>query len=215
MSISAWDKPRERRDSIQRRLNQTIDDIRSNKAYSPQGRRAEMAKVTLQANKETQALKAEFIAERESRRESLEKRLFGLLGTPTPTELMVMRDSRDRAATLESAADAELKLKLANQAGDTFLAKAIAQVAATKGWPEVVNSYAETAPLGTRTALEELAGIPAGSRTNIADAATFAIRPPQELGTTDDYVLEAIASGDDRTAETWQAMTSSFNPGLS
>ena len=53
---------------------------------------------------------------------------------------MVMRDSRDRAASLENAEDAQLKLKLANQAGDTFLSKAIAQAAATKGWSDIVNT---------------------------------------------------------------------------
>ena len=51
-----------------------------------------MARATLQAKKEAQALKAEFLAEREARRESLERRLFGLAGTPSATELMVMRD---------------------------------------------------------------------------------------------------------------------------
>ena len=81
-----------------------------------------------------------------------------------------MRDSRDHAASLENAEDAQLKLKLANQAGDTFLAKAIAQAAATQGWSDIVNTYAATAPLGTRSALEELADIPSGRMTNIADA---------------------------------------------
>jgi hypothetical protein len=128
---------------------------------------------------------------------------------------MVMRDSRDRAATLQSAEDAEFKLKLANQAGDSFMAKAIAQVAATKGWSDIVNTYAATAPLGTRSALEELADIPSGKRTDLADAATFSIRPPTELGTAaDNSILEAIARGDDHTAESLQAQTRSFNSGL-
>ena len=142
----------------------------------------------------TPTLRTELLAERESRRESLEKRLFGLLGTPTPTELMVMRDSRDHAASLENAEDAQLKLKLANQAGDTFLAKAIAQAAATKGWSDIVNTYAATAPLGTRSALEELADIPSGRMTNIADA-PFTIHAPSEIGAATTSVLEAIARG--------------------
>ena len=124
-----------------------------------------MAKATFDARKEADALRTELLAVRESRRESLEKRLFGLLGTPTPTELMVMRDSRDHAASLENAEDAQLKLKLANQAGDTFPSKAIAQAAATKGWSDIVNTYAATAPLGTRSALEELADIHSGRMT--------------------------------------------------
>jgi hypothetical protein len=215
MALKHYEESRGKVSRIQLRLNQAIEDIRSNQAYSPEGRRGEMAKATLEASKEAQALKAEFVAARESRRESLEKRLFGLLGSPTATELMVMRDSGDRAATLESAEDAQLKLKLANQAGDTFMAKAIAQVAATKGWGEVVETYAAIAPLGTRAGLEELAAIPAGPRTNIGDAATFSIRPPQELGTADNSILESIARGDEHTAESQQAQTRGFNPGLS
>ena len=155
-----------------------------------------MARATLQAKKEAQALKAEFLAEREARRESLERRLFGLAGTPSATELMVMRDSRDRAASLTSAEDAQLKLKLANQAGDTFMAKAIAQVAAAKGWAEVVETYAETAPLGTRSVLEQLADLPGGRLTAMGDAAVFSTRAPREFQGNNDAVLEAVARGD-------------------
>ena len=210
MAIKDYGDARGKVAGIQNRLNQTITDIRSNPSYSEQGRRAELAKATLRANQEAQALRAQFQADRESRRESLEKRLFGLR-TPTPTELMVMRDSRDRAATLETSEDAELKLRLANQAGDAFMAKAIAQVAATKGWTDVVNGYAETAPLGTRSALEELASIPFGTRTKIADATAFAIHPPQELGTADNSVLESIAGGDQPAPQFLQAQTRSLN----
>ena len=195
MALKNYEESRGKITRIQSRLNQTIEDIGNNRSYSDSGRRAEMAKATLDARKEADALRTELLAERESRRESLEKRLFGLLGTPTPTELMVMRDSRDRAASLENAEDAQLKLKLANQAGDTFLSKAIAQAAATKGWSDIVNTYAATAPLGTRSALEELADIPSGRMTNIADAATFTIHAPSEIGAATTSVLEAIARG--------------------
>ena len=56
------------------------------------------------------------------------------------------------------------------------------------------NTYAATAPLGTRSALEELADIPSGRMTNIADA-PFTIHAPSEIGAATTSVLEAIARG--------------------
>ena len=94
MAIEGYEEPRGKVARIQSRLNQTIEDIRNNRSYSDSGRRAELAKATLQAKKEAAALKADFIAEREATRKSLQKRLFGILGEPTHTELIVMRDSQ-------------------------------------------------------------------------------------------------------------------------
>jgi hypothetical protein len=189
VALKDYEESRGKISRIQARLNQTVEQIRNAKALSDSGKRTEMARATLEARKQSKALRDEFVAEREARRESLERRLFGLTA-PTPTELMVLRDSRDRAAALENEADAELKLKLANQAGDTFMAKAIAQVAATKGWREIVETYAETAPLGTRSALEQLADIPSGRNTRLVDNATFAIRGPREFDRASDGDLE-------------------------
>ena len=195
MALKDYEAARGKVAAIQSRLNRTIEAIRNNKAYSDSGRRAEMARATLQARKEAAALKGSFL---------LSEMRVGNPGTPpvwltapTPTELMVMRDSRDRAAALQNAEDAQLKLKLANQAGDTFMAKAIAQVAAAKGWSDVVESYAETAPLGTRSALEQLADIPSGRMTAVADAASFAIRAPHEFHGHNNAVLEAVAREDE------------------
>jgi hypothetical protein len=192
MALKHYEESRGKVSRIQSRLNQTIDDIRNNRSYSEAGRRAEMAKATLAARKEADALKTAFLAERESRRESLEKRLFGLTA-PTPTELTVLRDSRDRARTLKTAEDAALTMKLANQAADSYMSKAIVHVAAANGWHDVVNIYAATAPLGTRRALEELADIPSGRMTNIADTATFTVHAPKEIGAVTDHELETIS----------------------
>jgi hypothetical protein len=73
------------------------------------------------------------------------------------------------------------------------MSKAIAQVAANKGWSDIVEMYAETAPLGTRAALEQLADLPAGRRTRLADSAVFTIRAPKEFGAVDSSTLESIA----------------------
>jgi hypothetical protein len=60
--------------------------------------------------------------------------------------------------------------------GDSFMAKAVAQVAVAKGWRDVLESYAENAPLGTKT-----------------DTAMFNARAPQEFIGMRDNVIEALA----------------------
>ena len=204
MALEAYEESREKVARIQGRLNNTIEAIRNERRYTDSARRTEMAKATLKAKREADGIRKAFLAEREARRESLEKRLFGILGTPDPTQLMVLRDARDRAAAITTEDEANTKLRMANQAGDTYMARAIAQVAITKGWTPVVDTFAETAPVGTKTALEALGEIPSGRNTKIIDAAAFSIRPPRELGRPDPAVLEAMARDDDETVRTLQ-----------
>lgn len=197
MAIEGYEEPRGKVARIQSRLNQTIEDIRNNRSYSDSGRRAELAKATLQAKKEVAALKADFIAEREATRKSLQKRLFGILGEPTHTELIVMRDSQERADAITDEDTAMRKLRRADLSGDSYMAKAVAERAAERGWNEVVNAYAETAPPSTRAALDQLAAIPSGRRTGLADSAVFTIHAPKEIGAVANSELESIA----RTSE--------------
>jgi hypothetical protein len=192
--------PRQKVVNIQKTLDDAVNAIRADRNLSEAGRRTQIAKVTLAARKQAEALKAETRAARETRRAELERRVFGIAGTPNPTELMVMRDSRDRAANLESADDGLLKMRLAAQAGDTFMARAIAQVAAAKGWRDVLETFTNTAAFDTRAALEELADLPSGRGTNIADTAAFKIRDPREFLGTRDEVVEAFARGDQSMA---------------
>jgi hypothetical protein len=192
--------PREKVAGIQRNLDAAVAAIRDNKNLSETGRRTEIAKATLAARKQAEALKTETRAARESRRAELERRVFGIAGTPSPAELMVMRDSRDRAAGLNSAEEAGLTLKLAAQAGDSFMSKAVAQVAAAKGWGDVLSTFTATAAYDTKAALEELADIPTGRGTALADTAAFKIRDPREFLGTRDEVVEAFARGDQSMA---------------
>ncbi|MGE2835458.1 hypothetical protein [Mycobacterium sp. SMC-4] len=175
------DYPRSEMARIQGRLNREAEAIRTSRRYSDTGKRIEMAKALKQARRERDQLKQSFLADRQSRRETLQRKLFGISGDATPEQLMIMRDSRDRAAKLDGPEDAATHLELATTSGDTYMAQAIAMVAATKGWNGVVNTYAQNAPAGTATALEELADIPSGSRTNLMDTAVFRLAEPDEL----------------------------------
>lgn len=191
--------PRDKVAQIQQRLNSAIANIRDDERYTEHARRIEMAKATLSARQERDALKADYLADREKHRDRLQRNLFGLSAAPSHTELVVFRDSWDRAERLESAADAARKLTLARMTGDTYMAKAIAAVAATKAgddWAEIVNAYVEHEP-EARDHLDELREIPSGKRTNLADAAAFNLRVPTELQSFSGAGnLERIADGD-------------------
>lgn len=208
MALSDYLAARAKVADIQQRLNSAIGDIRENESFSEQGRRQEMAKLALQAKRDAEALKERFVSERNARRESLETGLFGSLLEPSPAELMVLRDSRDRAQAIKSQEDAQLSLQLARQSGDKFMVKAIAQLALTKGWTSVVDAYAADNS-HARSMLEQLAAIPSGPRTNTADAAAFSVQVPKELSAftgVNAGHLERVAAG-----ETQHLITNSDN----
>lgn len=173
--------PRDEMAKIQRRLTDGTAAIRDNRRLTDHGKRVEMAKVVKAARKQRDELKTSFLTERERRRESLQRVLFGITGDATPEQLMIMRDSRDRAAKIDGPEDAATHLALATAAGDTYMAKAIAMIAVHRGWRELVNTYAEKAPAGTRASLEELADIPTGRNTGLMDTAVFRLSEPDEL----------------------------------
>jgi hypothetical protein len=181
MALSQYDESREKVAAIQSRLNQTCQEIRGDRHLSDSGRRGLMSEATLAAHREVAALKDAFVNHREERRKSLRQSVFGM-SNPTADQVMLMRDARERAKNLQSAEDAHLSLKLAEQDGDTLMARAIASVAATKHWGEVVDHYVEIAPPGTAALLERLNDIPEGRNTNLVDSKVFSIRPPSELG---------------------------------
>lgn len=188
--------PRDEIARIQNRLNNDVAAIRSSRAHTDQGKRIEMARLVRQARTQRDQLKNEFTTKREARRERLERILFGIPGEATPEQIMIMRDSRDRAAKLDGPEDAATHLALAQQAGDTFMAQAIAMVAARHGWNDIINTYADQAPSGTRSCLDELAEIPAGRNTGLADTARFSLREPEELRSyRTDSDLERLANG--------------------
>lgn len=180
MPLSDYDGPKAAVAGIQRRLNDTIEEIRSNRSYTPQGRKREMARAVMNARKQADKLKADTVAQRESRRSNLERLAFGIVGEPTPSELMATRDAQDRAAKLSTAEDAATMLHRANQSNDETLAKAVAQAAFNRGWASVANNYADT--WDKRGYLDMLADTPAGRNTTAADAAVFRVRAPEELG---------------------------------
>lgn len=173
--------PRQEMAAIQARLTNRAEEIRNNRRYNDHGKRAELAKLVREARQQRDELRKTYIAERETRRETLQRILFGVPGEATAEQLMIMRDSRDRAMKLKGPDDAAAHLSAALQAGDRYLAQAIAMVATDKGWREVVDTYADRAPAGTRASLDELSDIHTGPRTHSVDNIVFRLREPEEL----------------------------------
>jgi hypothetical protein len=195
MALSDYDAPKASIASIQRRLNETVEGIRANRSFTPQGRKVEMAKAVLTARNQTEKLKAEFVAAREARRTNLERIVFGIVGEPTASDLIAHRDAQDRAASLTGSDEAAAVLRRANQSNDESLAKAVAQAAFQRGWTEVANNYADM--WDKRACLDMLTDTHAGPNTVTADAVTFRIRAPEELGPLPgDSDLENLANMD-------------------
>ena len=176
--------------AIRNGLDNTIRNIRSNPNYSDTGRRREMAKATVAARREADQLKAQFTTKRAAERTRLERQLFGV-NSNDPSAVILMRDSQDRAAKLDSSDDATAMLNRAQQTGDTYLARAVAQRASTQGWNDIVNTYADTT--GTRDLFDALADNPDGPNTRTADAMVFQIPAPTELRGMADHDLQHIA----------------------
>lgn len=195
MSLQQYDEARQKIAAIQQRLDVTVRELRDNHAYSPSGRRTEMAKAVVAAKKESDALRNKFIAARNLRRESLQKSLFGDLSTASSLEVANMRDADDRAERLENVGAAQALLDRARQRGDGVLARAVARHAYNQGWRDVIDTYAEQTGSITKGLLDELVGIPAGKNTDTTDALVFRVRAPQELsGMDSDAALERYAS---------------------
>jgi hypothetical protein len=191
MSLDSYADSRRRISQIQSRLDETIESLRANTSLSDQGRRAEMAKATLDARKMVERVKTEVVTARTQRRNELTRYLFGL--SPEEGGILTMRDARDRAAKLDGPEAAGAALRQAQLAGDRSLVKAITHVAVDHGWQSVIDDYVaalgpeEVTPIAL--SLQSLAAIPSGRNTDTADAAVFRVRPPNELfGSRDEEI---------------------------
>lgn len=181
MAIKGYDEARREVAAIQHRLNGEVKTIRDNPTFTDQGRRVEMAKVTLRAQRDADAQRDQFIRSRNARRSSLQRSLFGINDGASPADVLVHRDSVTRAAALKSADEAQKLLDLSQRSGDASLSRAIAATAVSKGWSSVVDAYADGSSAYTQRQLNELAEIPSGSRTALVDQVAFAVRMPDEL----------------------------------
>ena len=180
MALSDYDPQKAAVSRVQSRLDEKIEAIRSIRGYSEAGRKTEMAQAVVAARAEVEAMKKEFVAERNTRRDDLHRSLFGASGRASASELIADRDAQDRAAQLDSPDAAATMLARANRNGDGSLARATAEHAFQRGWSEIAQDYADQAE--KRSTLDMLNDTNAGPRTVLADSVIFRVRPPSELG---------------------------------
>jgi hypothetical protein len=194
VSIDQYAEGRRRVSRIQARLDETIENLRANPSLSPQGRRAEMARATVDATKLADRLRNETVTARKTERDQLVRHLFG---AESASAVMLVRDAQDRAAKIETPEAAATALRQAQLAGDRTLGRAIAHSATTHGWTPVLDAYVSGLDITEQTpvvlSLQKLASLPDGPNTAAADAAVFRVRPPVELGTYRTGDLELIA----------------------
>jgi hypothetical protein len=194
-ALDHYEEGRRRIARVQARLDEKIEGLRINTSLSPQGRRIEMAKATVEARKQADKLKSEVVTARQQHRNELTRYLFGL--SPEEGGILTMRDAQDRAAKLETPEAAGAALRQAQLAGDRSLVKAIAHAAVDHGWQSVVDDYVgglgpeEVTPVAL--SLQSLAAIPRGTNTTAADSAVFRVRVPTELFGAHDSELERLA----------------------
>jgi hypothetical protein len=195
MSLSDYDAVREKVATVQQRLNSTINEIRDSRSYTSQGRRVEMAKAVLDAKNSVAKIRDQHVADRNARRDRLERLAFGMVGDVDSSTLIANRDARDRAAQINSEEEAAAVLHDATQLNDSSLAAAVGLRAYNRGWTDVATSWANA---WDKTAyLDMFDGIPNGKNTTAADAVVFRVAPPQELGgLVGDIDLENLANAE-------------------
>jgi hypothetical protein len=195
MSLDHYSDARRRISSIQHNLDQNIESLRRNPSLSTQGRRAEMAKATLDAQQMVARVRNEIVGARKAEHDRLTKHLFGM--SPDEGGVLAARDAADRAAKIEGPEAASAALKRAQLVSDKSMQRAVAHLAVAKGWDDVLGVYVDGLPAAESTptalSLQKLSAIPAGPLTDAADGAVFRVRPPNELSSYREGDLEQIA----------------------
>ena len=185
-SIDHYAEGRTRISRIQKRLDEQIEILRVNSSLSPQGRRAEMAKYTVQARQAADKVRNEHVAARKTKRDQLERHLFG---AESSGDVALMRDAQDRAKAIETPESAATALRQAQLSGDRTIGQGPSPATPpTHGWDgrrRQLRRRARHHRTGLRRSLlvaKVGRRLPDGPHTATADAAAFRVRPPRELG---------------------------------
>lgn len=157
---SQIDDLRKQANNIQSRWAHTSDQLDRDATLSDAGRQAKRdaehdrirAKLSDLRRQETELIAA--------KKQSIEKRLFGLstVASSDPGQVLLYRDSQDRAARLTESNEAANAFAAALRADDNILAAAILARALEAGWTSIVSEYVKQHP-DAREDLNDLAKI--------------------------------------------------------
>lgn len=184
-------------EEIRQSLDSKVQRVNSQKNLNTRAKQTMIARAYIEARDALAELKEQEVARIERQRDQLDRKLFGTNGfSPDPQAVIARRDANDRAAKLESPAEAEHALRRAEREGDRIMAKAIAARAADysgdPSWAQILGQYVEGKPEETAT-LQAMVDLP---DTNdgvwrMVKAIEYSIATPSELG---DQMPEGLAA---------------------
>ncbi|UXA14083.1 hypothetical protein KXD97_10045 [Mycobacterium sp. SMC-8] len=134
--------------SIQKRSARTSDILANDPTLSAVGRQAKRDAERDRMRDQLRDLRKKETELIDAKRQTLEKRLFGLSGVTSsdPGQVLLYRDAQDRAARLTQSDEAAQVYAAAVRSDDKILAAAIVARALDAGWNNIVNEYATQNP---------------------------------------------------------------------
>jgi hypothetical protein len=145
---------------IQNRWARTSDSLNNDINLSDSGKQAKRDSEHAQVNAKLSDLRKQEKEIIVAKRQSLEKRLFGLSSVTSsdPGQIIAYRDAQDRAAQLSDADTAREVLAAAMRSDDKTLAAAVLARALDNGWSGIVAEYVKQNPTAGED-LDDLATI--------------------------------------------------------
>ena len=145
------------------------------------GKLDQLAPLHQQLGEQLKALRQQEKDVVKTKRESLERAVFGSPAGATvdPARIVVHRDARDRASQLEHREDAEEAYRSALQYGDDVLAQAILAKALSRGWSNITDDYLDRHPQ---------------SRADLKDLKDLAQYEQNSMGALVHYMMPALTT---------------------
>lgn len=175
-------------EDIRSRLDSTVQRINGLKNPSASAKRTMIARAYIEARDALTQLREQEAEQIGRQREQLDRKLFGTNGfSPDANAVIARRDANDRAAKLDTPAEAAHALRRAEREGDRIMAKAIAAKAADysgdPSWAQLLNQYVEGKPEETAT-LQAMVDLPDTNDVvwRISKAMEYGVATPTELG---------------------------------
>ncbi|MFE0273787.1 hypothetical protein ACFWZY_16950 [Streptomyces sp. NPDC058992] len=151
-------------EEIRAQLDSKVQRINSQRNLTGQAKQTMLARAYVEARDALTQLREQEVTQVARERQKLERKLFGTTGfNPDPQMVIARRDAADRAAKLETPAEAEKAMRRAERDGDASLAKAIASRAADwsgdPNWAAIVHQYVADKPAEAET-LQAMQALP-------------------------------------------------------
>lgn len=137
-------------ETIRGKAIEEMDRIRNDVTLSDDGRRRQLAKVTLATRKQLSEIQAKANRANEGDLQSATRTLFGppftLRGEGGATVWASYRDAVARADTIPDKDEAARLYRLANDMGDDLTMRAIANTGVRRGWDDIVHTHGQVDP---------------------------------------------------------------------